>query len=436
MSFLTRVGVLILVGVSFTMLAAVGGEQMTIYSQGFAEIAETRSVSVAAETWTVSLQMPSGLIPESLWIEAIAPVVSFSYRYVPVSSILTAMVGRDVEVIDGDGMVERGTLLGQTDGVVLKNAAGTITVIKDVAIVQLADGQALDLGPRIDVTLDSTAAGPMALSLLYLSQGLSWSANYIAIIAADETETSLAGTVLLTNNSGFSYAPDEVSLIAGDLNVSTESLQPSFRAMALAVADTSLVASAASEYYRYPLPQPVDLPDGASIFIPYTASTAVGLQKTYRYEPAMATGVQILLTLENTNASGLGVPLPAGEVRVYQQEEKGRLFIGQDRIPHTAVGDTIVLSIGSAFDLSGERVVTARRRISDGVQQQDVTLTLTNRKDQPVKIVVFERPQGPVWKILSSSMTYEVVDASTIRFDVTVPAGGEASVTYTSESSS
>ena len=70
--------------------------------------------------------------------------------------------------------------------------------------------------------------------------------------------------------------------------------------------------------------------------------------------------------LKNEERAGLGMPMPAGTVRVYQADTKGGVqFVGEDRIGHTPKDETLNLKIGNAFDVVAERKQIDFQKIAD-----------------------------------------------------------------------
>jgi hypothetical protein len=145
--------------------------------------------------------------------------------------------------------------------------------------------------------------------------------------------------------------------------------------------------------------------------------------------------VDTYLSFKNTQENGMGVPMPAGRVRVSKLDTAdGSLeFIGEDRVDHTPKNETILLKLGSAFDVVGERrqvdfnIDTSRKTMTE-----EIEVKLRNRKDEPVKVIVKENLYRWVnWKIVSSSTAFEKQDAHTIQIPVTVPADKEVVVRYT-----
>jgi hypothetical protein len=118
-------------------------------------------------------------------------------------------------------------------------------------------------------------------------------------------------------------------------------------------------------------------------------------------------------------------------VRVYEPDESGALqFAGEMSIAHTAVDEKLTLDVGRAFDLAGEKKVTADKRVSDREREQSVEIELRNRKSAPVTIVVEEPVPGDT-EVLRSTLPVTRKDANTLRFEVAVPAGKTMVLGYT-----
>jgi hypothetical protein len=141
--------------------------------------------------------------------------------------------------------------------------------------------------------------------------------------------------------------------------------------------------------------------------------------------------VAVTVSLENSEANHLGMPLPMGTVRVMKRDKDGSLeFVGEDHIDHTPRDEMITLHVGNAFDLTGERTVTNSESLGANANEESVSITLKNHKDEAVTIDALEN-LGTGWEITQSSMSYEKKDAYRIVFHVPVPARGQQTVTYT-----
>jgi len=187
------------------------------------------------------------------------------------------------------------------------------------------------------------------------------------------------------------------------------------------------------EYHLYDLQRPTTIADREtkqiSLFEPATVGS---VEKKYTFD-AQRLGNKVAVTLEfkNSKAAGLGMPLPAGKVRIYKEDAGGaQEFAGEDRIDHTPQDERVRLSVGKAFDVVAERKQTDSRRLSDRVNETAFEIAVRNRKREAVTVVVVEHPYGD-WEIVQRSHEFAKKDAFTIEFPVKVPAGAEVKVTYT-----
>ena len=144
--------------------------------------------------------------------------------------------------------------------------------------------------------------------------------------------------------------------------------------------------------------------------------------------------VRTYLAFSTGDESGLGADLPAGRVRVYQADVDGaNLLIGESDIDHTAKGEEVMLALGAAFDLTGERIRTDFSFVSRRVARESFEIRLRNRKDDKVvSIIVPERLyRWRDWQIIESSAPFVKVDNASIEFDIKVAPGAEEVLTYT-----
>ena len=140
--------------------------------------------------------------------------------------------------------------------------------------------------------------------------------------------------------------------------------------------------------------------------------------------------VQVFYQFKNEQKGGLGMPMPAGTIRVYQADSKGGVqFVGEDRITHTPKDETINIKIGNAFDVVCERKQTDFRKIATNVYELEYEVTLRNHKDSPVSVEVNE-PIGGTWEMLHASHKWTKTDAWAAQFTVPVAVDGASTLKY------
>jgi hypothetical protein len=256
----------------------------------------------------------------------------------------------------------------------------------------------------------------------------------------------LNGWVTVDNKSGASFRNAQLQLVAGELN---RVIQPR-RMMEFSMAGTAggapapqFAQEALSEYHLYTLERHTNIQNNETKQISLLAAAGATIEKvfevdgqTYYFQNPESPGqpakepVKVLIKFKNSEANSLGIPLPAGTVRVYQGDSKGRLqFIGEDRIDHTPKDETVSLHIGNAFDVVAERKQTDFQRLGPRDVEVEYQISLRNHKPDPITVFVNE-PIGGDWTILNSSFKYEKTAAFAARFTVPVAANGEAQLKY------
>ncbi|MCX5771707.1 MAG: DUF4139 domain-containing protein [Candidatus Hydrogenedentes bacterium] len=277
----------------------------------------------------------------------------------------------------------------------------------------------------------------------YLTGGLGWQADYVLTLNREETLIDVEGWVTLTNSSGAQYTNAMLKVVAGEVNV-VPKVEEKLRgggAMMKAAAVAPMREETFAEYHLYTLPRRTTIKQNESKQVTLLTASGVGVTKIYelrgnegyymqRIPPQPEQSVTVFLKFANKQENHLGMPLPGGVMRVYQEDQEGMLqFAGEDRIKHTPKDEDVKLKLGNAFDVVGERVQTDWNRIADNVYESEFKITLRNHKQQDIQVEVVEPMTGD-WRILSKSHEFVKRDSRTAVFTVPVPKDGETVVTY------
>ncbi len=395
-------------------------------------------------------------------------VVEQNYQFDLVSTdkLLQKFVDRTVKVeqIRGDKAdTFEGTLLSTRGGLVLRQADGTIRTFAHNASVTLPSlPGGLITRPTLLWDVVTQKPGRHIARVAYQTTGITWWTDYNLTYSeskpAGECRLDVGAWVSILNQSGASYPDARLKLIAGDVHRAPAAAPPSPKMMmraAEAVADSvaGFEEKAFFEYHLYTLGRPSSLPDNSTKQIElFPAVSGVACDRTLVYYGAADYGiggepytdrnlggngnrkVDSYLMFRNTKETGMGVPLPAGRVRVSKLDtaDGSMEFIGEDRIDHTPKNETVTLKLGSAFDVVGERKQTDFK-VDTGrkVMTEEFEIRIRNRKDVPVRVIVKETLyRWTNWRITASSHTYEKQDARTLHFPVDVGADKEAVVRY------
>ena len=354
-----------------------------------------------------------------------------------------------VTVSQGDGKVTYGgKLLSASDGIVLLTSDGTILSLRNYDAVDFPSlPGGLLTKPTLVWTTYSPEGGEQEARLAYQTTGITWWADYNLVFTPgdnpNEGTLEVGSWVSILNQSGGTYEDAKLKLVAGEVNRA----QPEPRmsrgmlmeadAMATRSAPKGFEEKAFGDYHLYTLGRPATIPDNSTKQLElFDAARGVPVAKQFIYDGGRDPGsVGVYLEFENTEKHGLGIPLPAGRIRVSQVDTAdGSLeFVGEDTIGHTAREEDVTIKLGNAFDLVGERKVTESSRNSDrNVMTQSIEVTLRNRMDKAVELTVREHlMNGVKWRITDQSDDYTQEDEATIEFPVSLEPDEERVVTYT-----
>jgi hypothetical protein len=389
---------------------------------------------------------------------------SFEFDLTSASKLLSRFLDREVTVDQVRGTAVEsvsGTLLGTQGGLILKQPDGSVRVVESHSGVRLPSlPGGLISKPTLVWDVETAAPGRHRARFAYQTGGMTWWADYNLTYsepAPGSCRLDVGAWVTLVNRSGASFADARLKLIAGDVQrVSTRIPVPQRAAMAARelVKAEGFEEKAFFEYHLYTLGRPATLPNNATKQIElFPTAPGVGCEKQLVYQgaalPAYPTPmtdrafgtqsnrkVDVHLRLRNAAANGLGVPLPAGRVRVAKLDPADRSleFIGEDLIDHTPRDETVRIRLGSAFDVVGERrSVDFRLDTTAKWMEEDIEVRLRNQKpDEAVEVIVKETLyRWSAWSVTRKTHDFAKEDARTIHFPLRVPPKGDAVVRYT-----
>jgi hypothetical protein len=300
--------------------------------------------------------------------------------------------------------------------------------------------------------VDNQQAGNQDIELSYLTGGLKWQADYVAELNAADNELDISGWVTLTNKSGATYQNARLQLVAGDVNQAPPEQRPGRhymeKNMAMATMQDSMAEEAMFEYHLYTLARPTTIKDKQTKQVSLLQGSNIPCKKEfvlqgsdYYYrsqygEIGRKIKIGVFVELKNDQENNLGLPMPKGVVRVYKKDSAGALqFIGEDRIDHTPVNETIRLKLGEAFDVTADKTQTDFKKISGFsryhyVYDSTFTIKLKNAKKEDVVVKVVEPVPGD-WEMREESARHEKPAANTAVWLIAVPAMGQAELNYT-----
>ena len=446
---------------------------LTIYNQGTALVRDQRTFALEQGQNTVDFTDVAATIDRTSVTVKSTPdadavrVLEQSYLYdlVGLSGLLRRYTDSRIVVTMDDGATHAGALLtGQgmeyqnPPDIILRRDDGEVTVVRegvrDIRFPKLPDG--LRTRPTLRWILDSASAGDHTLDLTYLADGMRWSADYNLLLATANDAFDLVGWVTLTNESGAAFHDAQIKLIAGDI----ERIQPEImhdrmeRKMTFAAgaAPEPVQQREMFEYQLYEISRRVSLENNETKQVEFLQRSGVPAKVVYESDTALRFGmygrtpfiatdasngdnrIDVYVQFSTGKENGLGADMPAGRVRVFQNDTDGSAaLIGEMHLKHTPEGEDVRLKLGQAFDLVRERKQTHFKLLSRTELTESFEIRLRNRKDTAaVEIRVIERLfRWSNWSIEAASHPYERQDAGSIVFPVTVPPQGETVVTYT-----
>jgi len=391
---------------------------------------------------------------------------NFQFDLVSPSKLLEKYLDRDIvhETLKDGQVVARttGRVLSVNQGqIVLQTAEGLrFLSAGDTGLRLPSLPEGLLTKPTLVWKVSAAKAGPHDVRTTYQTSGMTWRADYNVVLSGDDKSADVGAWVTLLNMSGAAYRNARLKLIAGDVQRIQPPHAPERRrtaGRAEAKGDAGgFEEKAFFEYHLYTLPRRTDIAENATQQITlFPAAAGVGVEKVLVYyglsdaahwgffpEPRVdrSFGVQgnpkldVYLRFVNSKENRMGMPLPKGKVRVYKQDDAdGTLeFVGEDLIDHTPKDEKVLVKLGQAFDVVGERTQTDFRiDTSRKTMTETFRIQLRNHKDAPVRVVVKENLyRWTTWEVLEPSDPFSKVDSRTIHFDVTVPPNGEKTVTY------
>jgi hypothetical protein len=429
---------------------------ITIYNAELALVRDRRRLALPRGESHLALRdvsakmQPETALLQSLTAPAKLSVVeqNFDYDLLSPGKLLEKYVGRDVDVIHTDPRTgarrtERARVLSTNDGVVLRYADRIETSVDGTLSFPALPPNLRDR-PTLVTDVENASDGEQDVELTYLSGGLSWKADYTALLSASDDRIDLRGLITLQNASGTEYRDAAVQLVAGDVNV----VQPQMKTLARSVAGSVAAPRQVSEqglfeYHLYTLGRHTTIGDNQTKQVELLTAPAVSVVKTlelrgdsYYYRSASADlGARLKIgtyvTFRNQGGA-LGIPLPKGAVRVYKRDASGTAqFVGADEIDHTPKGETVRLHLGDSFDVTASRKQTDFHVVDSAkdVYESAYEIVLRNAKKTPETVIVVEPIPGD-WTVLSSSSSYEKTSSSTATWAVRVPAEGATTLRY------
>jgi hypothetical protein len=469
---------------------AQGDVAVTIYSNGQALIQDVRQLNIPAGRARIEFPDVSAQIrPETLSFNAAGAGIveqNFDFDLLTPQKLMEKAIGRTVTLVrtnpaTGVETRERAKVLSTAGGVVVQ-IGERIEVLRDDGLPTrvVFDGVPPNLRarPTLSVTLESTRAGTRPASIRYLSTGLDWAADYVALFDEAKGTIDMQGWVTLTNSTGTTFRDADTVLVAG----SPGTAQPDYgrgyyppappQPRRMTPGTESANREQVGEFYLYPIAGRTTIANAQTKQVSFLDVQAVPARKVYARtigwlaNEEVPVNVSSELAFSSSREQGLGDALPAGTVRFYQRDRQGTpQFIGESAIPHTPMGSQLNLRTGDAFDVLVQAEVESRQKITAAEYEASgryrvvengtvvreyqydravdywrttMRYTLTNAKSVPVEVDLVQAGLDRGWwgndyRVTSEDVPGEQLNSDRRKYTVSVPANGKRVVRVTYE---
>lgn len=463
-------------------LAAIAADPaLTVYNQNFAVIRENISMDLRDGINEIKFSdITTQLEPDSVILRDPTEKVQLqireqNFRNDPVnqSMMLSLFEGQEIDFVVQEAQkpdrVVRGKII--RSGYTPQQSSEPIIEVDGKLQFQLpgmpvfpALADQTILKPELSWQLGASKAGPLTAELCYVSGGLSWKADYNLVSSTKSDELDLIGWVTIDNQSGRTFENAKIKLMAGDVSKiqpgqDFDGLRMAKRNMPMAAAAPAPVTEKSfDEYHLYTLNDKTTLRDRQTKQVEFIRATGIKSQRIYVYDGLQLdiqrwggynrqnlrnneelgqdsqSKVAVMREFKNSTENNLGMPLPAGRLRFYQQDEDRQLELtGENTIDHTPKNETIRVFTGNAFDLTGERRRTNFKVDSSNKWvDESIEIKVRNHKKEAVEIRVVEHMyRWTNWEITEKSTPFTKTNAQEIEFRVSLKPDEEKVITYT-----
>ena len=437
---------------------------ITVYNSNLGLVKDTRVIRVPRGTSLLRfMDVAQQINATSVHIKSLTAAdalneveQSYEYDLLNPQKLLDKYVGKEITLVLRTVQNNSETLT-PTKATLLSNNNGQVWQIGEQIIINPTNiaemrfdklPQDLIAKPTLVWTLTNTGAETHTVEASYLTQGMGWRSDYVVVVNQNDTKADLNGWVTINNNSGTAYRNAELKLVAGDVNrVRDEPVNGRMKTMEMrATADAAapqFQEQAFFEYHLYSLQRATTLKHNETKQISLLSAANLNVKKElvvngqpFYYQGYNNPGepvkekVGVFVGFKNAKENNLGLPLPAGVVRVYKADTTGaQQFVGEDRIAHTPKDENVRIKLGDAFDVVAERKQMDYKNIARRVFEYAYEIRIRNHKDEAITVIVNE-PIGGDWEMVSSTFPAEKTAAFAARFTVPVAKDGEAVLSY------
>lgn len=435
---------------------AQGDVSVTIYNNNLALVQDARTLTVPQGRSRQEFPDVSAQIrPETVTLSGPGIAIveqNFDYDLLSPDKLMEKAVGQIITIVrtnpaTGAETREQARVMAANGGIVLQ-IGNRIEVLRDdglpVRVVFDKIPENLRARPTLSVTVEAERAGAVPARLSYLTPGLGWTSDYVALFDEKAGTIDVQGWVTLSNNTGTTFSKADTLLVAGNVGGGAN------RFAYMSDAADATIEKAGTEtgprerlgdYYLYPLTERTTIANAQQKQVSFLDVKASPARKAYEFSNGWLGGnddprsAATAIKFSTSRKGGLGDQLPAGTVRVYMRDARGDpQFIGENRIGHTPMGSSMSIRTGEAFDVKVKVVVAERTKLSNRRWRTKMVYTVTNARDTPVTV---DLAQDGLWgdvKIAEQSLIGERISADRVEWKVPVAANGSTDLTATFDS--
>src|SRR5207249_10672122 len=322
---------------------------VTVYNSNIALVRDVRQLSLPGGIFRLKfMDIAATVNPATVHFRSLTDpdklgVIEQNYEYdlLEPAKLLHKYVGKEVTLVRSyqeNGTTKReeikATLLADNNGPVWKIGNDIVTGMYAESLRFPEVPANLYDRPTLLMSLENEGGRKQQVETSYLAGNLSWNSDYVLTVGRDDKAADLDGWVTLANNSGTAFHNARLQLVAGDLNriqPASAPMQARDMAMAKAARAEQFAQENFSEYHLYSLGRKTSVEDKETKQISWLQGSGIPVEKrfvvngqNFYYHNQQNPGtpikdnVMVYYKFKNEERSGLGMPMPAGNVRVYQ----------------------------------------------------------------------------------------------------------------------
>ncbi len=426
---------------------------LTVYNAGRALVREQRRLELPSGTERIAvMDVPQKILPQTLAIDGLAVrEQNYDFDLLSPQTLLQKHVGKRVRIArraqDSGEILEwkKATVLAVNGGVILRMDDGSIESLGSGNRYQIVYDEVPDNlrdRPTLSLRLEQPQSGRKTARLTYLTTGLGWSSDYVLELPRGSDKASLVNWITIDNQSGIAYRNASIQLLAGDLNlVGRGSVRRVEKAMMVMADSAEPARESIGGFHLYSIPWKTDLQQNQKKQLRLFARSDIPVQRLLRdrawlggYSSQPQKSKPDLLLRFANREPALGLPLPAGVVRVYGQDSQGKAqFLGEDRIGHSAVNDDLELRLGKSFDVTVKRRITDHRQISKKQYRIIREIVINNGSESKQQLSLTDSLPSRDWTVLSSSRDWIKRSPQEIGYDLSLAPKSTTRIQYRME---